>query len=81
MRPTSSTGEWSARMCAMKASNLTWDLGSLMAFITSPAEVVRGTNMVFRGLKDPQERSDLLCYLRQATAPNKTHMPADCDDL
>jgi len=66
---------------AMKASNLTWDLGSLMAFITSPAGVVRGTNMVFRGLKDPTERTDLICYLRQATAPNRTSMPRDCDDL
>jgi cytochrome c len=66
---------------AMKASNLTWDLGSLMAFITSPAGVVRGTNMVFRGLEDPADRADLLCYLRQATAPNRTGMPADCDDL
>lgn len=66
---------------AMKASNLTWDLGALMAFITSPAGVVPGTNMVFRGLKDPAERADLLCYLRQVTAPNKTRMPADCEDL
>lgn len=66
---------------AMKAANLTWDLGSLMAFITSPAGVVRGTNMVFRGLEDPAERADLLCYLRQATDPNRTRMPGDCDDL
>ena len=66
---------------AMKGSNLTWELGSLMAFITSPAGVVRGTNMVFRGLEDPGQRADLLCYLRQATAPNRTRMPSDCDDL
>lgn len=66
---------------AMRESNLTWNLGSLMAFITSPAGVVRGTNMVFRGLDDPTERADLLCYLRQATDPQPTGMPSDCDDL
>jgi cytochrome c len=66
---------------AMKASGLTWNLGSLMAFVTSPAGIVRGTNMVFRGLQDATERADLLCYLRQATAPNKTRMPTNCDDL
>ncbi len=66
---------------AITESNLTWDLGSLMAFITNPAGVVRGTNMVFRGLDDPTERADLLCYLRWATDPNRTGMPRDCEDL
>ena len=66
---------------AMASSGLTWDIGALMAFITSPAGVVPGTNMVFRGLDDPTERTDLLCYLRQATDPNRTRMPTDCDDL
>jgi len=66
---------------AMKESNLTWDLGSLMAFITSPAGVIRGTNMVFRGFEDPATRADLLCYLRQATDSNTTSMPSDCEDL
>jgi len=66
---------------ALRESNLLWDLGSLTAFITSPAGVVRGTNMVFRGLEDPTDRSDLICYLLQATDPNRVGMPRDCEDL
>jgi len=67
---------------AMKAAGLTWDLGTLMAFITSPAGVVRGTNMVFRGLTDGSERADLLCYLRQATdQATAGSAMTDCADL
>jgi cytochrome c len=67
---------------AMKSTGLTWDLGTLMAFITSPAGVVRGTNMVFRGLSDVSERADLLCYLRQATNQGVADPSlTDCSDL
>jgi len=49
----------------MVASGVTWELGTLQAFVTSPALMVRGTKMVFRGLTDVDARLDLVCYLER----------------
>lgn len=53
-----------------RASNdgLIWELDLLDAYIENPRILVSGTRMSFRGLKDPQDRHDVLAYLRQFTA-------------
>jgi len=51
----------------MMASGLTWEVATLQAFLNSPALMVRGTKMVFRGLPDFEARMDLTCYLERVT--------------
>lgn len=48
---------------ANKASGITWDEARLDPYLTSPKEVVPGTIMTFAGLKDAQQRADLIAYL------------------
>lgn len=47
------------------ADGLVWDLEHLDAYIENPKALVSGTRMSFRGMKDAQDRHDVLAYLRQ----------------
>lgn len=47
---------------------LVWDLDTLDAYLENPRILVSGTRMSFRGLRDPQDRNDVLAYLRQFSA-------------
>ncbi|MBT3070338.1 cytochrome c family protein [Rhodomicrobium sp. Az07] len=48
---------------AMKNSGLTWDEATLDKYLENPRGVVPGTKMVFVGLKNPQDRADVIAYL------------------
>ncbi len=41
-----------------------WGVDEMYQFILNPKGYVKGTKMSFAGLKDPQERADLLLYIR-----------------
>jgi len=43
-----------------------WDDRSLDAFLADPIGTVPGTAMGYSGIPDPQERVDLIIYLREA---------------
>lgn len=43
---------------------LEWHLETLDAYIENPKALVSGTRMSFRGIKTPQDRADVLAYLR-----------------
>jgi len=43
---------------------LVWSFRTLDAYLENPKALVSGTNMGFRGLKDPQDRADVIAYLR-----------------
>ncbi|EJF87435.1 hypothetical protein ME1_01037 [Bartonella vinsonii subsp. arupensis OK-94-513] len=45
-------------------SDQRWDFATLDRYIQSPRTVFPGTIMSFRGIKNDQDRSDLLLYLR-----------------
>lgn len=47
------------------AGGLEWHIDTLHAFIENPTQVASGTRMRYRGMKDPQDRADLMAYLRQ----------------
>ena len=53
---------------AMRASGIVWDETTLDRFLTAPRKFIPGTKMPFAGIPDPQERADLIAYLKQATA-------------
>lgn len=46
------------------ADGLVWDIEHLDAYLENPKALVSGTRMSFRGLKDAQDRHDVLAYLR-----------------
>lgn len=61
------TGEgfvYSPSLARMGADGLRWTYQTLDAYIENPYTLVSGTRMSYPGLDDPQERADLLAYIR-----------------
>jgi len=50
------------------SDGLFWDLASLDAYIENPKALVSDTRMSFRGIKDAEDRADVLAYMRQFSA-------------
>lgn len=50
------------------ADGLYWTIDKLDAYLENPKALVSGTRMNFRGLKDVEERNDVLAYLRTFSA-------------
>ncbi len=50
---------------AMKKFAGKWDVESINAFITKPSAYLSGTKMGFAGLKKPEDRADVIAWLRQ----------------
>lgn len=51
---------------AMKRSKIVWDAKTLDRFLANPLKTMPGTAMGYAGITDPQERADLIAYLKQA---------------
>jgi cytochrome c len=51
---------------AMKNSKITWNAKSLDRFLAKPLAMVPGSTMTYDGVPDPQERADLIAYLKRA---------------
>ena len=56
---------------AMKASKLTWDDATLDKYLTKPKDLVKGTKMIFSGLKKEKQRANLIGYLKTFGADGK----------
>ena len=56
---------------AMKASGLTWDDATLDKYLTKPKDLVKGTKMIFGGLKKEKQRVNLIGYLKTFGADGK----------
>jgi cytochrome c len=54
---------------AMKQAGFVWDVQHLNDFLTSPITYLNGTNMGYAGLDSPQDRADVIAYLRKAMDP------------
>lgn len=50
---------------AMQQKGGSWSFEDLNIYLYSPRDFVPGTKMAFVGVKDDQERADLIAYLRQ----------------
>jgi cytochrome c len=49
---------------AMADSGIVWTEDQLSAYLEDPRGVVKGTRMAFRGLKDEQDRLDVIAYIK-----------------
>lgn len=50
------------------AKGLEWHADTLDTYLENPKQLVPGTRMSFRGLPDPQDRADMIAYLRDFSA-------------
>jgi cytochrome c len=48
---------------AMKKADRTWDDQTLDAYLTNPRELVPGTKMIFVGLKNEEDRKNVIAFL------------------
>jgi cytochrome c len=60
---------YSPAMKKAGANGLVWNEQTLDKFLQSPTQYVPGTRMGYAGVKDDQERADLIAYLKVATKP------------
>ncbi len=51
----------------LKASGIVWDAATLDPYLADPRQVVADSRMVFAGMAKPEDRADLIAYLRNAT--------------
>jgi cytochrome c len=56
---------------ALTSSNVVWSDKTLDEWIKYPQHVIPGNQMTFAGVKDAQQRSDLLAFLKEATRPGR----------
>jgi cytochrome c len=52
---------------ANKNSGLTWTEEQLFTYLENPQKTIPGTKMAFAGLKQPQDRADVIAYLKTAS--------------
>lgn len=52
---------------ANKNKGITWNDDTLFVYLENPKKYIPGTKMVFAGLKNVQDRTDLIAYLKDAT--------------
>jgi cytochrome c len=48
-------------------SDITWSADTLKDFLERPSEFLPGNRMVFVGIRKPEDRANLIAYLRQET--------------
>jgi cytochrome c len=49
-------------------AGMVWDEATLDKFLENPTRFIPGTRMGYAGIKDAQERADLIAYLKKASA-------------
>jgi cytochrome c len=61
---------------ALQSADIVWNDKTLDDWIKDPQHVVPGNEMTYPGVKDAQQRADLLAFLKQATQPGRTSRSA-----
>ena len=68
MGRTAGTAEGYSFSSANKSSGVVWTETALFDYLLDPAKYIKGTKMIFAGLKKEGERKDLIEYLKESTA-------------
>jgi len=64
-KPASVEGfSYSSAMTAYGEANPAWTEELLMTYLENPLKVVKGTKMAFAGSKKPEERANVIAYLK-----------------
>ena len=50
------------------AAGVTWGEDTLFEYLKNPKKYIKGTKMIFAGLKKEGDRNDLIAYLKDSTA-------------
>lgn len=50
---------------ANQSANIVWTEENLFKYLENPRQFIPGTTMAFAGIRNPQQRADLIAYLRQ----------------
>lgn len=58
-------GKYSKAMVEAGENGLVWTEDVLMEYLIKPREYVKGTKMAFTGLKDEEDRADVIAYIKQ----------------
>lgn len=66
---TSGTAEGFKFSKAMKEAAIVWDEETLDGYLTKPREYIPKNKMAFAGLKKPEDRANVIAYLKEATKP------------
>jgi cytochrome c len=56
---------------AMTGSTVVWSAETLDRFLLRPSDFMPGTRMVFVGLRKPEDRANVIAYIRQETGGTK----------
>ena len=56
--------KYSDAMAAKGAEGVVWDEANLDAYLAKPKDFVPGTKMTFAGLSKPEDRADVIAYLK-----------------
>ena len=70
---------YSAALKAYAQENPVWSYEELNGFLWNPRKHVSGTSMGFAGLKKPQERAEMIAYLR-SVSPNAPPLPDPAEE-
>jgi cytochrome c len=65
---TSGTTAGYTYSAANKNKAVVWSEEHIYEYLLNPKKYIPGTKMVFPGLKKPQERADLIAYLKNSTS-------------
>jgi cytochrome c len=57
--------KYSKAMKAFGEGGAVWDDDTMSAFLEKPKTLIKGTKMAFPGLKDADDRANLIAYLKQ----------------
>jgi hypothetical protein len=49
-------------------SGVTWNDQTIFDYLADPQKYIKGTKMIFAGLKKDKDRNDLIAYLKASTA-------------
>jgi cytochrome c len=60
--------KYSPAMRKAGAAGMVWDESALDKFLENPTRFIPGTRMGYAGIKDAQERADLIAFLKKASA-------------
>ncbi|ENN94215.1 c-type cytochrome [Bartonella bovis] len=78
-RPFASAKGFTYSRVLRENSNKKWDFSTLDRYLQSPRKIFPGTTMSFRGIKNDQDRADLLLYLR-SLSDHPVPLPRDNED-